>query len=334
MTKKNIVVINGRTYDAITGLPLNDVATTPEKKQVSESHSVAVKVRQPASHRKKPIQRSQTLRREAVKRPSPKQPVQLRKKPAVHTVTKSPQIHKFAPHPVSTLKTDSVPVRRTTASTSKPDMIRESHTVRATHHRLATKAKPSSTPKKQTSQELKKSLIEQSLARATPASPNQKHPSAKKRFQKPLKTSSVMAGSLAIIMLGGYLTYINMPGISTRVAAAQAGIEASFPGYKPDGYRFKGPVAYEAGEVAVAFASVSGSQHYEVHQRESNWDSQTVLDNYVSQKTGNYTANTSQGVTVYTYEDGAAWVNKGMFYTLEGNATLSTEQVLRIANSM
>jgi hypothetical protein len=41
-----------------------------------------------------------------------------------------------------------------------------------------------------------------------------------------------------------------------------------------------------------------------------------------------------RGLTVYTYGSKAAWVNGGILYTLNGNAPLNSDQILKIASSM
>ena len=138
----------------------------------------------------------------------------------------------------------------------------------------------------------------------------------------------------AIVLIGGYLTYINMPNLSMHVAAANAGVNASFPDYRPDGYRFNGPIAYNNGEVSLKFASTTNNTGYTINQKNSNWDSQAVLDNYVSKKAKDYLTYSEQGLTIYTFNGEAAWVNGGVFYTIEGDAPLSSDQVLRIVGSM
>lgn len=125
-----------------------------------------------------------------------------------------------------------------------------------------------------------------------------------------------------------------MPNLSMRVAAANAGVDASFPDYRPDGYRFDGPIAYNNGEVSLKFASNTNTSGYTINQKNSSWDSQAVLDNYVSKKAKDYLTYSEQGLTIYTFDGEAAWVNGGVFYTIEGDAPLSSDQVLRIAGSM
>jgi len=146
---------------------------------------------------------------------------------------------------------------------------------------------------------------------------------------------SIASASFAILLLGGYFTYLSMPSISTRVAAAQAGIDANYPGYQPMGYSLSGPVAYQQGRVTMTFAANAGPSTYTLDQTKSGWDSSAVLDSYVKPHAGDdYQTTTSNGLTIYTYGSNAAWVNGGIFYTISGNAPLSDDQIQHIATSL
>jgi hypothetical protein len=42
-----------------------------------------------------------------------------------------------------------------------------------------------------------------------------------------------------------------------------------------------------------------------------------------------------KGLTIYMYDGShATWVNQGVWYTIEGDSLLDTEQLLRIATSL
>jgi len=184
------------------------------------------------------------------------------------------------------------------------------------------------------SQIIKQEAIHQAMqkAPAKQATKQVKTPGDRNRFSQAL---SIASASFALLLLGGYLTYLNMPAISTRVAASQAGINASYPAYRPSGYSLNGPVAYQHGTVTMKFAANAGPQNYTLTQTRSGWDSSAVLDNYVSPKAGdNYTTATTNGLTIYTYGKNAAWVNGGILYTISGDAPLSGEQVQNIATSL
>lgn len=337
MSEKQTITINGRHYDAHSGLAVDEpgvevqpvVAATASKHRHSTPHATTVHAR---------TQRSHTLNRRALKRPyqdvvKPQVSHEIipRKRPGTHshipvhhTAKPSTTISKFAPHPVAAPKpraTDVAPVPH-------PHVVK-AHTI-SQAKTLTPLAKEAPEPHR-TSQEIKRSAIHQAMANTSV-----NHAAPKKRLLKrhPRKISIVSA-SFAILLLGGYLTYLNMPSLSVRVAAAQAGINASYPNYRPDGYSLNGTVGYSQGKVTMRFASNSGPAGFTINQTKSNWDSTAVLDNYVAPRAGaSYIPYTERGLTIYTYGNNAAWVNGGILYTLEGNAPLSSEQIRRIATSL
>jgi hypothetical protein len=193
-------------------------------------------------------------------------------------------------------------------------------------------------PVQLSSRELKEQLIKERLSEVGQNSQDTVESHSKVRgflaqFRKP-QLKHIAVATLAVLILGGYFAYMNMPSLSVRVAASRAGISASYPEYRPDGYSFSGPVAYAPGEVSLEFGSNTNDQSYTITQRASNWDSQAVLDNFVTQKSDSYLTYSEQGLTIYTFENKAAWVNRGVFYTIDGDASLSSEQILRIAASL
>jgi hypothetical protein len=184
------------------------------------------------------------------------------------------------------------------------------------------------------SQVIKQEAIAEALDKAPHHSSNKhtKEVRQPRRFQRVAGIGSI---SLALLLLGGYFTYLNMPSLSVRVAAAQAGVNATYPDYRPDGYSLSGAVAYTDGEVNMKFASNSGPQNFTLNQKKSSWDSSAVLDNYVKQKAGeNYITYNERGLTIYTYGSDAAWINNGVLYTINGDAPLSSDQIRHIATSM
>ena len=150
-------------------------------------------------------------------------------------------------------------------------------------HGIQALAKMRATPQRVASKPshvVKQELIADALA-VSSNKPRTTKRSLKERFPH---VFSVASASLALLILGGYLTYLNMPTLSVRVAAAQAGINTSYPDYRPDGYRLSGPVAYSDGEVSMRFVANTGSQNYIVKQAKSSWDSSADLENYSQPK--------------------------------------------------
>lgn len=145
--------------------------------------------------------------------------------------------------------------------------------------------------------------------------------------------SSALAGVAAMVVLGGYLTYLNMPSISLRIAASQAGINASYPEYKPAGYSIKKLAAFENNQVVMEYAN----QHKSLRltQQASAWDSKTTLENIVKKQAGEaYHTDQTKGLTIYTYGNQATWINGGILYNLTFDESVSIDQVHKIATSL
>jgi hypothetical protein len=318
---QNVVTINGKKYDSLTGMPIEENMTPPIPEAASTRPSLPKVHTSQAMHRA--MQKSQTLNRRIVKKQQIAPAISpLRKdmNAPQRTIQKSPAITKFAAHPNSITPrkaTDIGPVAHPLVTSAQKRLQQPSK-------QLVAEPKPA--------QVIKQEAITKALDEAPSHSKNHQQIKRSKRYPRVLSIASM---AMALLLLGGYFTYLNMPSLSVRVAAAQAGINASYPSYHPDGYSLNGPVAYAQGEVMMKFAANAGPQNFTVTQTKSSWDSSAVLDNYVKQKAGdNYIAYDEHGLTIYTYGGNAAWVNGGILYTISGDAPLSSDQIRHIATSM
>jgi hypothetical protein len=154
-----------------------------------------------------------------------------------------------------------------------------------------------------------------------------KHPKKRRRFH------GVMAGIAAFLILGGFITYLNLPNIQLRIASVEAGFHARMPGYQPTGYALSGGVKHDGGTVTMRF--VSGDSSYQIAQQASSWDSQSLLDNTLA-LSGPHKTIEKAGRTIYVYGDGAnaSWVTGSVRYDITGSASLSPEELASIAASM
>lgn len=316
MSQSHVVSIGGIDYDSHTGLPLTAQKEATLHNELRRAQSVNAK----GIHQTQ--QRSAALNRRFVKKAVPAQ----KPKPTVTSmdvkrpvVMRSPHISKFARDP------QMKPVKRAASSDIAPvhhPVVAKAHAVTTAAH--AAKAAPAAQP---TSREIKHAALGQALANAS--STNKQHKQPRRR------ALNVAAACLGLLLITGYFTYVNMPNLSVRVAAAQAGIDATYPEYRPVGYRLDGPVSYTNGEVSMKFASNSAPLAFSLNQSKSNWDSAALLEKYVNPRSeGQYATYSDAGLTIYTYGTDAAWVNGGILYTVEGTALLSNEQIRRIATSM
>ncbi|MDR0397787.1 MAG: hypothetical protein LBH36_01210 [Candidatus Nomurabacteria bacterium] len=146
------------------------------------------------------------------------------------------------------------------------------------------------------------------------------------------RLAGVLSGTLAILLLVGYLAYLNMPAISVRIAAMQSGVDVSYPSYKPIGYDMNSLATVKDERVAMIFSGESGQ--YTITQQKSSWDSSAVLSNYVKREWGNnYEVSKERGLTIYKHDGKAAWVNGGVFFVVDGPKSIS-DQIEKIAISM
>lgn len=144
---------------------------------------------------------------------------------------------------------------------------------------------------------------------------------------------NITAGVGVLLVLIGFITYLNLPNIQLHVASFEAGFHASMPGYQPTGYALQGGVQEHGGTVSMHF--VSGDSSYTITQQSSNWDSQSLLDNTLA-LAGTHQVVERGGRIIYIYGKGAnaAWVTGNVRYDITGNASLGSEELANIAASM
>ena len=335
---KQTVLINGKEYDKQTGMPISSNQSV--QNTIGDNHH-AHSVHQS-------VAKSKTLDRRYVKRTIP----------AVSQTA-------FSPAPVATKLTMNVSMTQTKSEVAKPahviskfhkpqrasmDMVKPqqkpamSDISPRTHPMVqaveAARVKQSSSVQKTTTHKPSDVIKTEAMQKAMDSAPSgrqrnkAKAPKLASKNRASRRLTFASAG-VAMLLIGGYFTYINMPNISVRVAAAQAGIDASYPNYRPSGYSLAGPVAYDNGKVQMKFASNGGPQNFVLSQERSGWDSEAVLSNYVTPKAGeSYTINKDSGLTVYVWENNAAWVSGGILYTVNGDAPLAPDQIRRMATSL
>lgn len=323
MSTKTISV-NGTVYDNETGAPLHRERVS----QLPDEHSAR------QLHRR--VQKSTTLNRRYV-RPH----ARITTEAAAH----QPMIHHHTKKQAPTVAQSARVTHFSDVKSIKKQPITSAHQpihpdIQPTKHRLVEKAQQKTPVKQQTikiaktNAQLKHDAIAEAMAKTTPKASKKEVKQARKH-SKTGRFFAVASASMAILFLGACVTYLNMPALSTRVAASQAGIHARYPAYEPSGFSLNGPVAYQQGSVIMKFAAHASPQNYTLAQTRTDWDSTAVLDSYVIPKAGNnYETTTAGGITIHTYKDTAVWVNNNILYTLTGNANLSSSQIQRIATSL
>lgn len=219
----------------------------------------------------------------------------------------------------------STPASQPTGSALNKDQTSEAAVLGLTHHLQTTNAKTESKKEQLIAASLKKATLQPTHHKATKQKVN-----SKKRL---LRFSS---SALVVLMLAGYVAYLNVPGISMKVAAHRAGFAANLPGYKPAGYSLSNPISYQPGQVTINFHSNTDERRFSLLQQPSSWDSNALRENYVQPKDENYVTYQDNGLTIYVYNgSNASWVNGGKLYHIDSkDSQLDTEQLLNLATSM
>lgn len=156
------------------------------------------------------------------------------------------------------------------------------------------------------------------------------HTVARKRYM-----TGLVAACFAFLLLGGFIAYQKIPQVAVRVAARQAGFSAKVPTAIPSGFSFKSPIKTEKDSLTISYNSNTDSRNFMVTQKPTTWTSESLLSSFLVNSKRQYQTYYDKGLTVFVYDtSNATWVDKGIWYTIETDGSLSSEQILSIASSI
>ncbi len=344
---QNFVELNGNRYDAESGAFLGKADEKPDAAKVHiakpaetapQHHAVP---RQPHHIAARHPQHANTLRRDAVKRPDTSQKIAIK----IHVPAKlgqhQPDVLRVQPK----LSSQAVDPDRASRALEVPHSpkIERFRPVQPQHHGAHIASIPVQPEPNQhhashaaQSPQRQPDIFEQAIARATsheqPA-PNQHAAQKPKHGRRHHQHVMRMAASAAVlVLLGGFIFWQNRVSVEMQLAAARSGVAAAMPSYKPGGFALY-QLHYTSGSVTLGFRA-PGNKAYNVVQQTSNWDSQTLLENYVATSGQTYSTYLSSGRTVYIYGNNATWVSGGIWYQINDDGSLNKDQLINLANSM
>jgi len=316
MKNDKIVTINGQNYDVSTGLPIGKPKpdSIQEKNDIKNVHSL--------THRSDKL-RSNNTPRIVSDIKSPKRKISQRM-----DISRSKNISHFA--------------NRNTKVASLSTNTKKQMDLKPPRHSLVVSAEKKQLTNKSLDEIKKEKILpkdvkQQSTKSTTKNTKLVKNTSHKKIFfNRKSKFINIAVIVIVLLIIAGYLTYLNFPSISVRIAGVQAGIDATYPEYKPSGYKIYGPVAYTDGAVVLNFHSNFDSSKFVIKQSKSSWDSSAVKIQADKESKNETSESKEGGLTIYTYNNNmnAIWVNGGILYTISGDAKLSGEQIRHIATSL
>jgi hypothetical protein len=351
-SRPTTIELNGKRYDARTGSPLSahEAVSAGQQSHVKPSikkQGVALDGftrRKPSTAHVSPAhsvhkktQKSQTLMRSVVKKPAtaPGKPLKAR-----HMALAPVKQHDVDPTRASRAK--SVKKSNLVSRFGAPQKA-----IKPIPSDLPVQPEPVAPPipvlehhKSQVSAGHGKHNLEHALHKAESHKQPRPHKTTRRdklsrKLHVSTRTINVAAASMAFVLLGGFIAYQNVPNFSMKVATTRAGVEGRLPGYQPNGFSMSGPIKYQPGQITVNYSSNSDQRSFSINQRTSQWNSDTLLENYVATGQKNYQTFQDSGKTIYIYDsNNATWVDGGVWYQIEGNSSLNSDQLLRMAASM
>lgn len=247
------------------------------------------------------------------------------------TIQKSNLVKKFNPyteHAAFKHKTTFRDVSKLASPSDRPAQQKTTTTDIVPNRSIASAVTTTSTVSKS------EDLFRQAMASAKHDVYKPTHKSTKKlhRSKKALKVSTGIAIILAII---GFVLLQNLPFIYIKMASSKAGFTAQAPNYQPSGFTLQKPIKADPGQVVIQYISKSDKRNFAIIQKASNWNTKSLLDNFILSNNKNYQTLEDSGKTIFVYDSNSAtWVNGGIWYQLVGNTQLNNEQILRIANGI
>lgn len=347
------IEFNGKKYDAVTGRiiadtsskttdnqhvskvfkpspgqTLDSVVTSPEKTQSQKKRNHSFNHRDSHPSRRH-VEKSHTLMRPAVKKPALK-PSEEHSAPAriklyqeisharanrAKGITKSEQVKKFNINNPPATSNDVFKPAEVKVAPEPPKLNQEtSRSASAFNH---------------------PSLAERFDEAMTSAESHLEIFAEEKLHIKKSRKFAYASASFLSVFLIGFAVYQAVPFVRVKVASNKAGFSANLPDYSPSGYGLDGNLQASSGEVKLTYNSRTNDQKYQITQTPSDWNSQSLLSNFVAASNKQYQRIEDNGTTVYLYGDNSAtWLDKGVWYRLEGNADLSNDQLLNIIKGL
>lgn len=362
--KATTIELNGKKYDAHTGKIIASATspksnpTTSTRTGTETSHktidgftrrrreSASANTTAHSVHKK--TEKSKTLMRNAVKKPianksqrksEPSAMVSYHK-PTSHAVVDEKRVKRASRVQQSALikrfGTPQKAIKSTPAILPvQPEPAAPPFPSLDVHHKKVSSLQASQS-KRNTHKRTFQKVIDNSTSHNQPAHPKTtrlQHMSHKLRVST--RSINITAASLAVLLLTGFIAYQNVPNLSMRVAAARAGVHGTMPGYQPAGFGLAGPIAYQPGQITLKYASRSDDRQFEVSQQSTDWNSDSLLENFIAANQATYQTFQDSGKTIYIYDNNnATWVDGGVWYRIEGKSALNNDQLLRMAVSM
>jgi len=324
------VEINGKLYDAATGLPVQK--TTRIKPVVGRAPSKPAPAR---GSKKIAVSSSKKIAIQQTKKPQPAAAKKPSVKPVMQPVNKVGTRRPAKSHTLSRTAVKK-PIAKKTPPAARPLPRPVGSKPTAPH--IAVKPSPiipfGPIRRPQPTTPVRKTIAKQTTTAATRKAAVAKRAAAEVVAKKMrIRVALISISSIIVLVGGGIAAYLFVPPVSFWVATTRANVNAKLPTWAPDGYRVDGVVESSPGQITINYKS-SSETTYSITQQNSTWDSNGVLENKVKPKSRDYQTLTQKGLTIYRFSSTAIWVNGGVLFTITDGNNLTNEEILQIIDSM
>jgi len=340
-TNRATIQLNGQRYNAISGTPINSIDGVIRKTVQNNypQHLTPKNNNQPKTLPVHPIHNlekkptpSHTLMRQAVTKPTKNTRLISKIHNPMNQVSNS---LKIVP-PTFIGKINPRTATRAQTYTKSPQIDRYGAAVKNAPTRPNLSFNQRSV---QPAEPVKKDLYDLAIDKANA----HEQPPLTKKELKQLHPKHFFRGKAlaytAVVIMGlsllGFGVYQNIPNIMAKVASIKAGFAVHLPGYKPSGFSLAS-VGYQPGTVQFDYNSNIDNRKFTLTEHSSNWDSATLVSSIVVPTQGHdYKKITVAGQSVYLYgKNQASWVSNGIWYQVQGNSSLSTNQIIKLATTV
>jgi hypothetical protein len=334
-TQNDIIELNGYKYDAKTGAMLGRSSSSSAPRSIDgfsrhpvpSRKSASPKSPTPSHNLHTKVNKSKTLRREGLKKPE--------------AAPAAPQSQ--APLQKRTMQPDHARAARASQTQKHPHVSKFQANVAPGS--IAVQPEPPAAEAPLPASEIKRAVLPLSpfdMAVQNATSHQQTAPKAPSlrdrvsdKFRVSTKALSVGVSVFAVLIIGIFFAKQHLSTLAVELAATRAGVEAKLPGYEPAGFSLAGPIEYSAGEIALSYQSASDDRNFTIVQKNTDWNSQALLDNFVEPNEKPFQTVQENGKTIYLYNgNNATWVSGGIWYNVVGDSSLNTDQLLRIASGL
>ncbi len=317
MKNEKFVIINGHKYDSATGIPIKDQSNSANNK-TNIIKNIQSPIQKAKEIQSRVTNKSLSSTREMINRRVGRS----------MDISRSSNVSHFT-------KIASKPAQKPETNKTMDIGPAKNHIIKKTEQ-IKSIAKPQnskSLPQK-TMKQIKEEAIAEALAKTDKKPKTHQKRERKFKFKFKHKIFYIIVASILTVFLIGFIVYVSIPVLSIKIASFSAKVDATYPEYKPDGYKIDGLITFSDNQVTIKFKSKTSDGYYEIKQVKSTWDSSALSEKVSKDSKNEFLATEQNGLTIYTYSGNAAWVNRGILYTITGNAPLSNSQLQLIALSL